>query len=130
MFEDAREIAKAIRSTTALRLFNDLPWMLSPTDYRRLDQRVLAADFGTSQPVISRALSELVTLRLIERQGKGAGTRYRLSPLVAWRGTAGQYHAQEKAERRNYKAEAGEAAFVAQLQFRLKLTTGNDDDDA
>lgn len=125
VFEDAHAIARTIRSHTALRLFTALPFMLSPTDFRRLDQKVLAAEFKTSQPVISRALSELVSLGILEREGRGPGVRYRLSPRIAWRGTAGAYQQQQEREGRNYATEAGAYTLRAQLTLRF----GPDEDD-
>lgn len=117
VFEDMAPMVDALRSTTALKLVHRLPWMLMTSGFRRVDQRQLAEELKTSQPVVSRALSDLVRVGIVEREGKGPGTRYRLSPRVAWRGTAGSYHAAEKHEGRRFGAEAHARALTAQLDL-------------
>lgn len=125
-FREAAELIKGVRNPTALRLYLQLPWMLSTSAFRRLDQRVLAEEYRVGQPAISKALTELMRIGVIEREGKGPGVRYRLSPLVSWSGTAEQYHAQQHREGRNYRAEAGARVLTAQLTLHLGPTTKDD----
>jgi len=116
---DAAELLKHVRDPTALRLWTMLPTMLNADDWRRLDQRVLAKDLAVSQPSVSRGLGVLMQAGVIEREGKGPGVRYRMSPRVMWRGTVGAYHAQEREEARNYAAEAGAYRLNVQLSLAL-----------
>lgn len=119
IFRDAVEILASIRHPTAQRLSHLLPHMLEPSNWRRLDQRVLAAELGVSQPSISQGLTVLINAGIVEREGRGPGTRYRISPRVAWRGTAGAYHAQQQGEGRNYAAEVNGYSLKVQLDLAL-----------
>lgn len=116
---DAAELLKHVRDPTALRLWTMLPTMLNAHDWRRLDQRVLAQELAVSQPSISRGLGVLLTVGAIEREGRGPGVRYRMSPRLMWRGTVGAYHAQEREEGRNYAGEA--SAYRLNMQLSLAL---------
>lgn len=122
IFDEMAELLMGLKNPTALHLAHMLPKMLSPAEYRRLDQRVLAEKYGVTQPCISKALSLLLGRGVIERQGKGPGVRYRLSPLVAWRGTVGQYHGQQHSEDRDYAGEARAMSFRVQLDLALPAT--------
>lgn len=75
-----------LRNTTALRLLPKLPMMLTSTEALRVDQRGLGAVLGVSQPSISRGLLALVEVGAIIREGRGPGSRYRLSRDVDWPG--------------------------------------------
>lgn len=119
VFEDARQLLRGMRNPSAHELAHELPWLLSASDWRRLDQRVLADRLRVSQPSVSRALSELVERGFLEREGKGPGVRYRLSPRVSWRGTTAAYHAQQREEGRDYAGEAAALSFQVQLNLAL-----------
>ncbi len=75
-----------LRNTTALRLLPKLPMMLTSTEALRVDQRGLGQVLGVSQPSISRGLLALVAVGAIIREGRGPGSRYRLSRDVDWPG--------------------------------------------
>ena len=119
IFEEWRHLLKGLRNPTARDLADALPWMLSPSEFRRVDQAVLAEKHGVSQPSISRAMTLLVKRGIIEKEGAGPGVRYRLSPMVGWRGTTAAYHGQQHAEGRDYAREAGALALRVQLDLAL-----------
>lgn len=75
-----------LRNTTALRLLPKLPMLLTSTEALRVDQRGLGQVLGVSQPSISRGLLALVEVGAIIREGRGPGSRYRLSREVDWPG--------------------------------------------
>lgn len=78
------EVARRLRGRIALILLHKVPVWLSTDEPVRLDQRSIARWLDTSQPIVSRALSELIDAGALERVGKGPGVRYRLSSQVAW----------------------------------------------
>ncbi len=119
VFDEMAELLMGLKNPTALHLAHMLPKMLNAAEYRRLDQRVLAEKYSVTQPCISKALSLLLGRGIIERTGRGPGVRYRLSPLVAWRGTAAQYHGQQHDEGRDYGQEAQALSFRVQLDLAL-----------
>ncbi len=113
VFEETAPLPRAARRTTAPRLARCLPSRLGASDFQRLDQKASAGWLGTTQPVIPRALAELSRVGVVGRGGKGPSTKYRLSPRVAWHGTAEACHAARRREGRDFAAEA--RAFVARL---------------
>jgi hypothetical protein len=119
IFEEWRHLLKGLRNPTARDLADALPWMLSPSEFRRVDQAVLAAKHGVSQPSISRAMTLLVKRGVIEKTGAGPGVRYRLSPRVGWQGSTAAYHGQQHREQRDYRQEAQTLALHVQLDLAL-----------
>ena len=73
-----------LTNTTALRLLPKLPILLSTREALRVDQRALAGLLGVSQPAVSRGLGALAAVGTITREGRGPGSRYRLSREVDW----------------------------------------------
>ena len=117
--DDWGKVLAGVKNPTALHLANTLPKLLSPSSYSRVDQAVLAEQQRVSQSAISRAMTILVQRGFLEKTGKGPGVRYRLSPLVAWRGTTAAYHAQQHREDRDYGREAQNLALHVQLNLAL-----------
>ena len=87
------ELATKIGQGLTLKVMLKLPKRLSFTEFRFLNQAELAAELGTGQGAISRCLSQLLDLGVIEREGKGPRTKWRLSNDWGWQGTADQWHA-------------------------------------
>ncbi len=92
-WDSTRQIRRKIRSVATLHVLDALPDYLSWTEWRRLPQQQLAASLDLGQASISRALTELLGLQLIERRGNGPVTEWRLSLSAGWRGGAPAYHA-------------------------------------
>lgn len=93
LFTDAMErAAEQIRSGVTLRVLLLLPRHLSFTDFRRLPVSV-AEQADTNSSGISRAMATLLELGIVEREGKGPYTTWRLSSDWGWNGTANQWHA-------------------------------------
>lgn len=106
-------LAFKITSAPALRLLLILPEHLSYTDFRRLNQCQVAAQLNVSQSAISKAMTELHTAGVVERQGKGTATEWRLSLDYGWRGTVDGYHA-EKGKRPSRATKRGPLLVVAE----------------
>ena len=89
-------LADRIHSATALRVFLKLPALLDFETWRPLRQAALADELGTRQSAISRALAELARAGVLDRQGTGPLTTWRLSMQWGWRGNVAAY---QKAKR-------------------------------
>jgi hypothetical protein len=68
--------------------------LLSPMEWRRLDQTKLGKLIGVPQGHVSRSLAHLVKLNAIEREGKGPLVKWRLTLYFKWRGDVPSYKAQ------------------------------------
>lgn len=94
LFTDAMAAAaKNIKRGVTLRLLIVLPEHLNFTDFRQLRTVDVAATLETDSGTISRSLAELLNLGIVEREGKGPRTAWRLTSDWGWNGTADQYHA-------------------------------------
>ncbi len=112
-FPDAlAEIARTITSGATVRVLLALPSHLGWSDFRPLPREVLAKELDMEGPTVSRALVDLQKRGLIERQGTGPVTTWKLSPTWGWVGTPDAYHkaVREQAEARKAAAEAAKAA--------------------
>ena len=90
--EAAARASMEVNSLTALRVLLHLPSHLSFTEFRRLP-RALQEEVGTDQPGISRAMTSLHKLGIVEREGRGPVTTWRMSSDLGWGGTPSQWHA-------------------------------------
>lgn len=87
------EAGKHIKSVITFRLLHVLPEHLTFTDFRMLRTVDIAKQLDTHHGNISRAMAELLTIGVVEREGKGPRTAWRLSSDWGWNGTADQWHA-------------------------------------
>ena len=90
------EIARRLKSGVAAKLLLILPDHLSYSDWRRLDQRKVAAEINVTDGAVSRALAELVEHGVIERRGKGPMVEWRLSLDYGWRGDVDSFHTERR----------------------------------
>lgn len=95
------EASRRIRSMVTLRLLIALPEHLNFTDFRMLRTAEIAEQLETNKGNISRALAELLAIGIVEREGKGPRTAWRLSSDWGWNGTADQWHAFRAGRLRN-----------------------------
>jgi DNA-binding Lrp family transcriptional regulator len=94
MFDEARhQIIKELRNAATLRVFLALPDHLSWTEFRPLNQGQLASELEIDQASVSRAMKDLLNRGIVEREGKGPASHWRLSLKWGWRGNAAAYHA-------------------------------------
>lgn len=91
--ETMATVASRTQSGTTLRVLLLLPEHLNFTDFRPLNQRSLAAQLQVGSGSISRAMTDLLEMGVVERQGRGPVTQWRLSTDWGWNGTADQFHA-------------------------------------
>ena len=89
-----RELARRIRTATALRLFLTLPDILDWQEWRMLNQATLGEELGIAQSHISTALRELLAIGIIERRGKGPRQEWKLSLDIGFRGNTAQFSAE------------------------------------
>lgn len=98
VFDEARqEIVTKAKTFATLKVWMILPDHLDWVTWRRLDQRKLAKKLEIGVASVNRALTELLELGAVEKQGAGPVTEWRLSLDWGWRGSADQYHAARKA---------------------------------
>lgn len=95
--------ARNIRSLVTLRLLMDLPEHLNFTDFRQIRTVEIAEKLGTHAGNISRSMNELLALGIVEREGRGPRTAWRMSSDWGWNGTADQWHAFRAGRLRNKK---------------------------
>lgn len=101
------EASQRIKSMVTLRLLLVLPEYLSFTDFRQIRTIAIAERLETNKGNISRALAELLALGVVEREGKGPRTAWRLSSDWGWNGTADQWHAFRAGRLKNKTAPKG-----------------------
>jgi hypothetical protein len=93
MFEaEALEIARSLDSVAAWKVLVVLPRHLDWTTWKPLRQQDLADELGLTNGAISKALAELVALKVVLRKGKGTGIRWKLPAEWGFKGTPGQFH--------------------------------------
>ena len=85
--------AEQIKQGMTLRVLHLLPEYLDFVTFKQLRTVELGARLGTSSGPVSRAMAELHGLGIVEREGTGPRTAWRLSSDWGWNGTADQYHA-------------------------------------
>ena len=102
-----QEAARQISSSVTARLLMVLPAHLNFTDFRQVRNTELAADLGTHAGNISRSMRELLALGILEREGRGPRTAWRLSSDWGWSGTADQWHAHRAGRLRGKRPPAG-----------------------
>jgi len=124
-FMDAAEhLAKEVRTLSALRLFHVLPRLLSHQEWRRLDQRAVAAELKTTQGVISTALAELLALGVVEKRGKANLIEWRLSPDYTWKGSTEEYWKATDEGRRKLFPPGGPTTLEGRIRDIMETTSG------
>ncbi len=114
-YEELARMTAGVTSAPTLRVLLALPSLLDFESWRRLDQRKLAAELGIAQPSVSRALADLLARRIVEKQGGGPLTEWRLSLEWGWRGNVETWHAARAARQgRKPPAKPRPAAVVAE----------------
>lgn len=88
-----RLVCDELNTVSAFKVFHRLPDYLTWTEFRALPRKVLAEDLGISGVSVSTALRQLHQLGVIDRQGKGPVTQWRLSLETGWRGNVASYRA-------------------------------------
>lgn len=107
LFTDAMErAAQQIRGGTTLRVLLVLPRFLNFTDYKRLPTAEVAQRVEADQSGVTRAMRELLALGIVEREGLGPYTMWRLSSDWGWNGTADQWHAHQAGRLKGKKPPA------------------------
>ena len=101
------EASQRIKSVVTLRLLLVLPEHLNFTDFRQVRNVALAEKLNTDAGSISRGFAELLAIGVVEREGKGPRTAWRLSSDWGWNGTADQWHAFRAGRLRNKTAPKG-----------------------
>ena len=91
--EAMKNAARRIRSVVTLKLLLILPDHLNFTDFRMVRTQALADELDTGSGNISTGMRELLDLGILEREGKGPRSTWRLSSDWGWNGSADQYHA-------------------------------------
>ena len=94
-------LAKKIESGSTLRVLLILPEHLNYTTFKRLDQTKLAAELHMAQSSISAAMAQLLQLGVVERQGKGPVTEWRLTTDFGWKGDVAGFHAFNRKKERS-----------------------------
>lgn len=87
------EASDRIRNPTTLRLLLRLPRHLGFADFKPLRAADVAMQMDVDRSAVTRALRELHQLGIIERDGRGPYTTWRISSSYGWLGTADQWHA-------------------------------------
>ena len=101
-------VARAIDSAVELKVLLTLPLHLSWTEFRRLDQAKLAKAVNAGQSSVSKAMVHLHELGIVERQGRGPVTLWKLSDEWGWKGSVDQDHASRR--KGGKPAPSGQAA--------------------
>lgn len=91
--QEAARIAESIEHASTLRVLFLLPEYLDFDAFKRLDQNAVAKRLGISRPAVTRAMQELHKRQVIEREGTGPVTTWRLSLHFGWNGNVESYHA-------------------------------------
>lgn len=77
---------------TQLRVLVRLPKHLDFKTFKALPREKLAKEMNLGGPAVSAALIALQQAGLIERQGRGPVTQWRLALKLGWKGSAPAYH--------------------------------------
>ncbi len=105
LFDDARrEVLQQLNTVSAFKVFLALPDHLSFTEFRPLNRNILAAELGIDGASVSRAMTDLLNRKIVERKGRGPVTQWKLSFEVLWRGNAAAYHAAAREHEARRKA--------------------------
>ena len=107
--DELSRVAKSIKQGLTIRVLYVLPDHLNYTDFRPLPVRIVAETLDSSPGSISKAMSQLLALGVVERDGKGPMTRWRLSSDYGWNGSADAYHAFRAGKLRGKKPPADPA---------------------
>jgi hypothetical protein len=123
VFDEARQqIVRELKTAAALRVFLSLPDHLSWTEFRPLRQEALAAELGIDGSAVSRALADLHARGVVEREGKGPVTTWKLSLKWGWRGSAAAYaKAAREAEEQRQALKSGKVTVLPVRKPRAKL---------
>jgi hypothetical protein len=81
-----------INTASAFKVFFKLPKLLTWTEFRQLNQVALAAELHIDDASVSRALRDLLNRGIIERQGRGPASTWKLSIDWGWRGNVETFH--------------------------------------
>lgn len=106
-------VARAIDSAVELKVLLTLPLHLDWTTFRRLNQTELGKTINADRATISRAMIHLHKLGIVERQGRGPVTLWRLSDEWGWKGTVDAYHASRRKRGKLAPRAAGPTAPIA-----------------
>jgi hypothetical protein len=71
---------------------------------QQLNRNILAAELGIDGASVSRAMTDLLNRKIVERKGRGPVTQWKLSFEVLWRGNAAAYHAAAREHEARRKA--------------------------
>ena len=102
--------AKEIKQGLTLRVLLKLPEHLNFTDFVHLNTAAVASELETNTGNISRAMAQLLALGVVEREGKGPRTAWRLSSDWGWNGSVDQWHALRAGRLGKKKAPATRAS--------------------
>lgn len=94
--ETDAQLARIVSNGATFKVLLILPKHLSYTVFKRLDQRKLGVEIDLTDSAVSRALSHLHELGVVERRGRGPVTEWKLSPDFGWRGDVDSYHAEQR----------------------------------
>ena len=104
LFTDAMEEASTrVRSLITVKLLLLLPRHLEFVHFKQLRTVEIADKLSTHQGNVSRGMAELLELGIVEKEGRGPRTAWRLSSDWGWQGTADQYHAFRGGRRKGVK---------------------------
>ena len=82
-----------IKQGGTLRVLALLPEYLDFVNFRRLSTAQVGKRLDMHTGNVSRAMAQLLELGIVEREGSGPVTTWRLSSDWGWNGTVDQYHA-------------------------------------
>lgn len=123
-----KRAALALNGGITFRVLLLLPDYLNFTDFQRIRTAELAEEARTHPGNVSRALAALLKQGIVEREGRGTATAWRLSAHFGWQGNADQWHAHHAGRLKGKKPPAPRAANTdlpdtppAQRQARLRL---------
>jgi hypothetical protein len=88
-------VTGGIDSAATLKLLLILPQHLNWVEFKRLDQRKGAAQIKSTQSGVSRGMNELHRLGIVEREGRGPVTMWRMTQEWGWRGNVDAYNAEK-----------------------------------
>lgn len=120
VFDDARQqVIADLNSAAAFKVFLALPDYLSWTEFRPLNQAAVAKRLKITQGSVSRVMKDLLNRSIVEREGSGPVTRWKLSLNWGWRGNAAAYHAAAR-EAAEAKLATGASSQMPQKVYYVK----------
>ena len=88
-----KERAKQIKHGMTWRVLTWLGEELNFTDFRRVRTVAIAAELDSNSGSISRAMTELEALNILERDGRGAQSLWRFTQDFGWQGDVDSFRA-------------------------------------